>query len=241
MNNSQITRVPLKYLPILQTLWKESVWKIFLNILWWNEILNDMEKIYFNLIMVDINNIQWQVNIGKKYWIEWKEYWKLGGRPKKTVEGDIIKTPPRVNEKTPNISKDNISKDKIIEDNINNNTIVLLEQAQEKIKYWYPEINWIIALIKKYNSWICDWTQKDQRKYWKLLVWKLKDVESVKASKFTIFEILEMILTVVEKDKFHNHKIAWPKNIYYNLSELIQIAKRWRQSKVCSLPSTNKF
>lgn len=53
----EFTWIPLKYLDLFVTLEKTSVWKIFINILWWDEELNDIETIYFNLIMTDIKEI----------------------------------------------------------------------------------------------------------------------------------------------------------------------------------------
>lgn len=120
--------------------------------------------------------------------------------------------------------------------NSNNiNTDVLIEQAPEKKvslfdklkteeekKYWDPGINAIIDLIKNYNSGICDWTQKEQRIYWKHLIKKL---EEVKKWDFTWLQVLETILKIVSQDQYHAHKISWPKKIYYELTGLLQICK----------------
>jgi len=75
---------------------------------------------YYNIIIVDINNIENQVKIWQEHWKKWAKYWKLWWRPKgnKPPTRDSKKTPPRVIVETPNISKDKISKDKIKEDNI---------------------------------------------------------------------------------------------------------------------------
>lgn len=75
MEKQQITRIPLKYLPILQTLGYENVWKIFINILWWNVELNDTEKIYFDLIFTDTNAID------KRAW-DWNKGWRPQKKPK---------------------------------------------------------------------------------------------------------------------------------------------------------------
>lgn len=104
-----------------------------------------------------------------------------------------------------------------------NNTNVLL---QNPVGFWKEEINSLIWLIRKYNDWIVDWKQEEQRRYWKMLFDKLESIESVKEKKYTSAEILEIILKIVSKSEYHSHKIVWPKKIYYALGELMQICKQ---------------
>lgn len=118
------------------------------------------------------------------------------------------------------IGKDRIGKDRIEK---NNNTDVLL---QNPVGFWKEEINSLIWLIRKYNDWIVDWKQEEQRRYWKMLFDKLESIESVKEKKYTSAEILEIILKIVSKSEYHSHKIVWPKKIYYALGELMQICKQ---------------
>lgn len=102
MDKQQITRIPLKYWPILNTLSNEIVWKIFKDILWWNETLNDIESMYFDLMMVDINNI----NKSAWDWVKGKEYGILWWRPKGIKEI----TPQGLESKTPRLDKTSIDK-----------------------------------------------------------------------------------------------------------------------------------
>lgn len=111
MEIQQITRIPIKYWPILNRLSNESVGKIFKNILLMEENLNDEEKIYYDLIMIDIIAINKKAWFWSKWWasgVKWKEYGKQWWRPK------VKKTnPPKGGlNNPPNIIKDNIIKDK---------------------------------------------------------------------------------------------------------------------------------
>ena len=102
MDKQQITRIPLKYWPILQTISNESAWKIFKNILDWNEDLNETEKIYFDLIMVDISNID------KKAW-DWNKGWRP---PKKPMVIENVK---------PSIDKTSLDKTSLEKETISSN------------------------------------------------------------------------------------------------------------------------
>lgn len=137
----QITRIPLKYWPIFNTLSNESLWKIFKNILGWNEKLNETELIYFNLIMCDINAINkkaWDWYKWKEYWNKWKEYWKLWWRPK---GGKELQPKGGLNN-PPNIDKNNIDNDSIDKNNIDKKLIY------NKEKYFY---NFVEDFIDKEN------------------------------------------------------------------------------------------
>jgi len=123
----QITRIPLKYLNILETLSKESVWKIFINILWWNEKLDKNEVIFYNLIMTDVNNINKLVEIWKKQGHHWIKWW----RPKKITPGGYENKPLGVGKANPNISKGNINEDNISEDKERK---VKINKGKEKVK-----------------------------------------------------------------------------------------------------------
>lgn len=92
--------------------------------------------------------------------------------------------------------------------------------------YGDPEVNELLDIIKSFNNWICDWTQKDQRQYWKHLLNKLKKVDKIQSNEHTRSQYIEWLLWVVINNEYHRHKIWWPKKIYYNLAELIQIANQ---------------
>lgn len=92
--------------------------------------------------------------------------------------------------------------------------------------YGNEEINLIISKIKEFNNGICDWTQENQRMFWKHLLNKLKDIQSVKDWKFTYLDILTTILTIISKNEYHGAKIAWPEILYRNLTALMQVCRQ---------------
>jgi len=106
---------------------------------------------------------------------------------------------------------------------LNNTTNVVLATPES---YGDPEINSLLEKVKIYNNWICDWTQKEQRQYWKQLLTKLKEIESVKNNKYSATWLLEIILKIISKSDYHSHKIVWPKKIYYELAWLMQVCKQ---------------
>lgn len=112
--------------------------------------------------------------------------------------------------------------------NINNNKKekTLSKDNGKPLAFWNKEINFIIETIKKFNNWIVDWTVKEQRQYWKMLLDKLNKIESVVDWKYKANDILEIILKVISKNKFHSHKIVWPKKIFYELAGLMQVCKQ---------------
>ena len=96
-------------------------------------------------------------------------------------------------------------------------------QTEEKSTYGSPEINFIIDTIKKYNHGICDWTQSEQRQYWKLLYGKLT---AIQIEWFDRQQIFDSILNVISKNQYHSHKITWTKQIFYKIWELLKIAEQ---------------
>lgn len=121
----------------------EECWKLMKALFMKNS--NDLIGLsltYYNIIIVDIDNIENQVNI-------WKANWKKGGRPKKNNPGDIkIKTPPFWK------TKPKISKDKIIEDNISKDNNISKDIQNET--FWNEQINKMQDIIKKTieNNWM---------------------------------------------------------------------------------------
>ena len=111
-------------------------------------------------------------------------------------------------------------------DNNEENENKILSKDNKPKVYWDPKINSILDLIKMYNNWIIDWTVKEQRQYWKMLLWKLNKIDSVIEWKYESSAILEMILKIISKSSFHSHKIVWPKKIYYELAWLMQVCKQ---------------
>jgi hypothetical protein len=121
------------------------------------------------------------------------------------------------------------------EDKEKNNTKVLATP-----EFGNTDINFLLEKIKIYNNGIVDWTQKEQRQYWKLLLDKLNKIESVQSWKYTAIEILEIILKIVWENSYHSQKIVWPKKIFYELAWLMQICKqdfeKQNKSKMAHIP-----
>lgn len=154
---NQIIRIPLKYSELFETMEDCECWKLCKALFKKNpENLDGLSLTYYNIIIVDIDNIEKQVNIWKKYWKLWAEYWKKWWRPKKENPGGGYLENPQ-----DKISKDKISKDNNIE-NFNN------------FYKLYPKKIWKAQAIKTYEKlmkkhscqFILEQLQK-QLSYWK--------------------------------------------------------------------------
>lgn len=146
MEKQQITRIPYKYLEILETLPEETVWKIFKNILWWSYEIDGIWKVYQNLMMVDIENI----NISA--W-KWKKWW----RPKEEKPQVIEKITPGYEEEKPQVMKN---------DNQEENRIEEISKEEYKIDEWKKEK----YLCDKTSSEFVElWNKQDD-------IWKLPHV-----------------------------------------------------------------
>lgn len=99
------------------------------------------------------------------------------------------------------------------------------------VHHWNKDINEILEKIKMYNNGIVDWTKEEQRNYWKHLLTKLKQIDSVKNNNYSAAWLLEIILQIISKNEYHSHKIVWPKKIYYELAGLMQICKQEMQKE----------
>lgn len=121
MKEQKITRIPLKFRELFCTIWNESVWKIFKNILGWNENLNDTENIYFDLIMNDINEINKKAG-------DWNKGWRPKKKPK-VIEKENL----RLEKSSQNLepSKDKISKDKISKEKIEKEKTDFIDSIKE--------------------------------------------------------------------------------------------------------------
>lgn len=127
------------------------------------------------------------------------------------------------NEQTAPKEKIENRKDKI-ENNINNNLKIISEDKSSQ-EYWDRNINLCLELIKKYNNGIIDWTIKNQRNFWKMLVDKLNKLDSVQDWRFTWDNTLEIILKIVSQNKYYSSKITSPEAIFRNLSLLMNVCK----------------
>ena len=156
---------------------------------------------------------------------KWKKWWAPKGN--KNACKNLENT-----SKQPKTNKNNLKQTKTSEEEVeeevekeNNNLSISSDIDKEQSSYWNEEINNCLEIIKKFNWWIIDWTKKEQRIYWKNLIWKLKEIESVKLWNYTRDQVLETILQIVSQNTYHAQKIAWPKKIYYELWWLMQICK----------------
>ena len=177
--DNQIIRIPYKYSELFDTMEDCECWKLCKALFRKDsENLSWLSKTYYNIIIVDILNIENQV-------LKWKAWWKKGWRPKNNPEGLDKNNPPLSNLKTQDkVSKDKVKKDKIKTVNRNNNSkelqseIVWLSFSEkdisekkpetEKEEYWNPEINQMLDFLKKL-FWRNDFKESQvwQRRYLK--------------------------------------------------------------------------
>ena len=214
MDKQQITRVPLKYWPILNTLSNEIVWKIFKNILWWNETLDNIESMYFDLMMVDIQAINKRAGDWikwKEYWLEWKDYWKLWWRPKGgkeiTPKGGL-NNPPRLDKTS--INKETIKEKKDVVELLSKEEIDIytneLQIIWKMIENWYLVIkktkeltgliNWVRDMAKDYlprkEDWTLNWNiwkvyTNQREEYFKTLPKSKKNYKNSLRTSFSLY------------------------------------------------------
>jgi len=186
----QIFRIPNKYWELINTMSDEDCWKLMKALFEWkNDKLEWLILTYYNIIIVDINNIQNQVNKWRQGWILWWRPKKKGGVIEKEKGGLWNKKP---NIKESNINKDNIYKkqyEEFIKDNINKRNLsayllkyfLLLwykpKEDIDKFRDWtksriidvYKLTYWDFtdAVNKFYDYWIEQSPQKRTKKNWK--------------------------------------------------------------------------
>ena len=153
------------------------------------------------------------------------------GRPKKSETNgtETEKNPKKANESEwKQKEKENKKENK----NNNLNTLSSNEDNGASTEYGNSEINECIEIIKSFNWWMIDWTQRRNRIYWKNLIGKLKHSPPVQ-NWFTWQNTLQAILQIVSNNKFHRSKITNPKSIYDNLTLLLQLCEQeWMQNQV---------
>lgn len=163
----------------------------------------------FNQMKLPIDNCRAKSWNAKKNWenilnqneIKWKSNWNQTEiKPKENIK---IKN----NKKENNIIS--LSKDK----------------EEDKSSYGNEEINKCLDLIKQYNNGLIDGTKQNQRRFWKHLINKLNELDSIKDWRFSREQTLEIILKVVSQNKYHSWKITSPEAIYRNLSLLMNVVK----------------
>ena len=130
-------------------------------------------------------------------------------------------------------TKSNRDKIKNKKEKENNITLSSNEDNGASTVYWNEEINECLEIIKSFNGWLIDGTQKWNRIYWKNLIWKLKESPPVKIKWYSRQNTLKAILQVVSQNKYHRTKITNPKTIYDNLTLLFQVCdEEWKKQTV---------
>lgn len=104
-------------------------------------------------------------------------------------------------------------------------TTTEIKEKKEK-KQPDPEVTECMEMVKNYNGGIIEWAEGQQRKYAKLLIDKIKKIESIQTGKTTWQEVLNLILSIISNNKYHSSKIASPEKIYYNITTLMQVCKQ---------------
>jgi len=196
--DNQIIRIPYKYWELINTMEDCECWKLMKALFYKDKSnLSWLSLTYYNIIIVDIENLE---NMVKK-WQKWGKKW--GRPPKGKTQGvNEIKTPPFWKTK-PKISKDKINKDKINKDNISSNNNIINTNIINKENF-----------IKKYEI-----TEKELNDeidefiwYWTAIVrkWKKSDIwKQLRETKET-FEPNRRFITWLR----NNNK--WKKRIIVN-------------------------
>ncbi len=197
MDKQQIWRIPKKYWELFETMSDEDVWKIIKCIFWTEIEMNWLTKTYYNIIKVDVENL----NNSASWWSKW-------GRPKKNKTWGYEKDKPEDKKNNNQIKKreekEREEKEKInkyIEENKNNAWWKLLDSF---IKLWYKCWNleeyrdWFkTMIIDKHNLkqdillWIIDRFYY----YWKEEIKKNKSEKNWKSTFINNFELKEYRLT----------------------------------------------
>ena len=190
--------------------------------------LSSLEQTIRNSLLIRMNNQKNRSDAWSVWWSKSRWWW----RPKKQAEFK--------NENKQKTSKKQTENKQDKEEDKDKENIISLSNDKEKQSFWNEDINELLDLIKSYNWWIVDWTIKEQRQYWKLLIDKLEKLESVKSWNYKRNQVLETILQIISQNTYHSQKIAWPKKIYYDLWSLMQICKsefaKQKQSEIPFIP-----
>ena len=156
-NMDQIIRIPIKYWELFQTMDNEEAWKLMKALfIWKDEWLNWLTLTYFNIIIVDINNLFNNV-----------ANWKKGGRPKNKTSV-IEKEKGGLLEK----EKGGLKKIEPIESKVN-------ESKKEIYKGWWDSKLLKLELTKFIDHW--NNLYKENREVTEILI----DAYKIKRKKYT--------------------------------------------------------
>jgi len=180
--------------------------------------------------------IKYAIDTWKQISLKNSENGKKGWRPKKSeTQSKTSETETTESEKNPKKANETEWKQKENKKENKNKKLNTLSSIEDNgastVDKKNPEIDECLNIIKSFNGWIIDWTQKRNRIYWKNLIWKLKQSPPVQ-NWFTWQETLMAVLKIVSENKYHRSKITNPKNIYDNLTLLLQVCKEeWMQNQ----------
>lgn len=96
-----------------------------------------------------------------------------------------------------------------------------IAQVEDETKQETVEL---LKIIKETTG-VIDGTVKEQNEYWKSLVKKIKEMESVKTWKYKRQDIIRTLITAIKDDKYYSGYVTSPKKLSLNLGTLIQRAK----------------
>lgn len=193
--------------------------------------LNEQEQVIFDSLRIRMENLKKK----SKAWKKSRGWW----RPPKTAEEQQKNNTETSKKQSKKQQKNNTKttekqqeqdqvQDKVqVQEQETNISLSKDKETETKVsEYWDPEINKCLELIKSYNGWIIDWTVKNNRKYGKLLIWKLNKLDSIREWKFTRYETLDILLKIISENKFYVWKITSPELIYENLTLLMNVCKK---------------
>lgn len=222
-------------LDVLDAMSDEQAWKLFRKMKSfhnWNDYKSDDPLV--DAVFIQFKN-QFDRDLEKYESIceRNRKNWKKWGRPRLTQEnpnnpdglsGNPKKPKKPYNKNKSNNKSKNSSNNKT--DSKKENQLSTLSKDKEAKAYWNPDVNECLEIIKGLNGWIVDWTIKDQRRYAKHLVDKIKKLDKISSGERSWQDYLKWLLNLVSKSKYDVRKIVWPKQIFKNLAGLQQVANQ---------------
>jgi len=184
--DSQIIRLPKKYGELINTLNNEEAWKIIKEIFWYKQEIQWLSKVYFDMINVDLKNLE-------KAAINWIKWW----RPNK--EKPQVITPGYEKEKPLDIKKHNLKeREREREREYKIEEFLELYEDKEHLAY---------RLMKKCFDMGIKITHPLNESFKKNLTEKLKNIRDDK--KKNVWEMWEELQKMVE-----HHAVKW--NDFWN-------------------------
>lgn len=198
--------------------------------------LNETEQVLFDSLRMRMDNQKKKSDAwSKSHWwwaIEWNQNAKKTSKTTTEQQQNSNKTTTHKkskqqqnNNKTTTKQQQDKVKDKEEDNIINNNNNLSVVSEQSSPEYWNPEVNECLEIIKSFNNWIINGSEKKGRQYSSNLIKKLKNIDTVKTWKITRQDVLKMTLATAKENEFHSTKTTSPELIYYNLSTLLDVCR----------------